>query len=1018
MSKKLAFLVFVSSCLVGAFGQDNNVTVTSAFFSNETFALGEFSATLEACGGAGLALKDKVLQLRCVKTLISSDATCFEVSGGAEGPLLCDVDGAPFTTENVVFDCAETCPFSNASLFPNNGTAGDCSFAEIAGYETPCFPSAYCQMLSQPTFGGSFGEFCPGSDGEFCCAENAEKSSFEGAMLTSPSAVDFMKDASHITDLSFKIFYDVRPPGLLKITVEVPYVTSESSITYIQSGVAKEYSMCPTTYMIDFQDPVEALPRAEENYYRRTDSGQDWLPLRYFPVSDLVGRPRSACGNFDLRYSSEASFRNTFVFPDQSNASDRLTYSAPPLVVEGDWTRAPGDDTVPDAGETFWQMGVPTNARVNFTTTRFFDIVKTFYECKNYATERRLVERKTDGEVAYLGGVPYAVETYEFSLHACQVGFFGSGCEDPSRPKMYAKTCAVIPASFSVAPQQISHVSSTPSSSNLVSKTFLQSVNGISSDCDLGYERVAVTLSIVIFEPEYELHPDAVHEIISPSNVFESPQSAITLKNATTFDGVYDFLLSNPAEEGVYALRRVDAISEFSESYHRKLIVVTKCYYTGLNPSTKERTSASVFGDATKTQDDKVILEFELALRKAHSSYDIRNTLHVQIIATAETFSLPSVVSLEQKEKIGTTHGLYNSYEAAKADDSPNMDEAVSSQGDATVYEGDQICSKHAATENHARSALLHPHAVGACVLTTEGEALVDGEGTSVAGKNIAYKTPEMQSASSFFFGCADNWLDVSDVAPSPEGIYHVARVVRTTVKTHESSFWFVVGGELNRAPIPGSASGETIAERFASGMFRYDSEQEAYSSDVSAEMRMDSITAAAPRTTLPPGCAEESGYLKGACNLICFDVASRLLTPTGRDNATLLIHHTSVAVLATPEEIRPKHVFSRKRSLLETAEEEGLENTVRRLTLSTSEKSATEPHYPHHHSHHDAPAFVVSDVLLYFSLFLVAIGLAVFYWRSRSPPLTLQTRTTTIAYESAKGLKNQLFFVVPEKIN
>ncbi|MFB1020748.1 MAG: hypothetical protein QMC37_10995, partial [Flavobacteriales bacterium] len=74
---------------------------------------------------------------------------------------------------------------------------------------------------------------------------------------------------ANVTDLSVKVHYEIEAPSLIKIVVEVPYDTSDK--------------MCPSTYMIDFGDPVEPFPRQEDGYYRRTDNEELWEPLHYFP---------------------------------------------------------------------------------------------------------------------------------------------------------------------------------------------------------------------------------------------------------------------------------------------------------------------------------------------------------------------------------------------------------------------------------------------------------------------------------------------------------------------------------------------------------------------------------------------------------------------------------------------------------------------------------------------------------------------------------------------------------------
>jgi len=127
----------------------------------------------------------------------------------------------------------------------------------------------------------------------------------------------------HVADLSFNIHYEVDAPALLKIVVDVPYVKSDTTVQYTEDGVAKDYIMCPSTYMIDFEDPISTLPRNEGDPYNIRNG--PWLPLWHFPTQDLVGRPRSSCGNYDMSYTDDADFKNKFMFPDSYPGDDRLT---------------------------------------------------------------------------------------------------------------------------------------------------------------------------------------------------------------------------------------------------------------------------------------------------------------------------------------------------------------------------------------------------------------------------------------------------------------------------------------------------------------------------------------------------------------------------------------------------------------------------------------------------------------------------------------------------------------------
>lgn len=75
---------------------------------------------------------------------------------------------------------------------------------------------------------------------------------------------------------------------------------------------------------------------------------------------------------------------------------------------------------VPSGSDTLWKIGVPNDGRVNYTAgsqeSGFFDLVKTFYQCKDYATSKKLLKQTVETELAYINGVPYPVETYEWVL--------------------------------------------------------------------------------------------------------------------------------------------------------------------------------------------------------------------------------------------------------------------------------------------------------------------------------------------------------------------------------------------------------------------------------------------------------------------------------------------------------------------------------------------------------------------------------------------------------------------------
>jgi hypothetical protein len=228
----------------------------------------------------------------------------------------------------------------------------------------------------------------------------------------------------------------------------------------------------------------------------------------------------------------------------------------------------------------------------------FFDLLKTYAKCVDYDTKTPLVRRNVEAEPTLINGVSYPVESFEWTMSVCQTGFFGANCADPTKLQMYAKTCARVPASFSVTPQQLSHVVTSPVTENLVSKTFLSGVDSTRSNCDVGHERVAVTMTLVILAKEYSIFTQDVHDVLKPIGIFDGAQKDIYINNKTSITTVDAFLASSPMNEGVYKLKNVDVTVGGTSLYYEKLVVLTKCYNTGLDTATGMRAFPTVFADA------------------------------------------------------------------------------------------------------------------------------------------------------------------------------------------------------------------------------------------------------------------------------------------------------------------------------------------------------------------------------------------------------------------------------------
>lgn len=920
--------------------------------ATSSFVVGEFVAILEACASPHAT---DVLKRECLRRLATHEFACHD------GQTTCVVDGTHVEISSVSFSCDGSCPSSNATFDPFlttlPTTAEDCAIGPVHGYlGSACHSSARCQWLTERPNVASFGEYCPSATGEYCCASNAtrDQTTFDGILMTS-STVDYMQDLSHVTDLSFRVHYDVQPPSLVRVVVDTPYVTSDKRITYVENGVLKTYAMCPSAYMFDFADPVEPLPRAEDGYFRRADAQADWLPLHFYPASDLLGRPRTACGNYDFGYGSPEAFRDAFDFPDVlTNASIRFPYGSTPSVDPDAWSGLEGVAGVPSGANTFWKMGEPANGRVNYTAG-YWDLVSGFYQCRDHETGTRLVSREAEG-VTYIGGVAYAVESYSWTLHLCQVGYFGTNCADTSTIQSYAKTCATIPSTFSIAPRQVSHVDTTPTSSGLVSKSFLRSVSSVRGGCPIGSERVGVAFTLLVFETDYAIVNDTAHAVAEPQGVFEGNQTGVAFLDASWTTSVRTFLASDPSVEGMYALASFVSSTGGADVLHQTIVVLTRCFDTGHDPATRARSRGRAFADAVSDGSGRVRFELDVSLRKTAGTYVVKNALTVRVLGTDDTFVLRDVDVMEQKGA-RATHALYANYETAVADVSPSFPSALPATSDVTMYAGDQLCSKQQLAEGDAHGSALRPNAIGACVLSSKGETATDGDGVLVAGREIFYRAAGMSEPASHVFGCFRDWIDVSTIRPSAAGVYEIpGPATRLPDENHESDFWFVARGELVRTTLPGT--GTTVAERFGTGLFAYDETANdgvgSDVADVASTMQRDPITTSTPSHELTAGCSETVGNLRAACNLACFDVEEGLLTSTlVGENKTLVVHHVSVAVVANAEESAARHRFgsdddsgegtamSRRRLLKddETVEPTTRRSRARRLRVTIRER-------------------------------------------------------------------------------
>lgn len=960
------------------------MVVTWSFPPEQRFAMGEFAARLESCATPGAS---SIVKSECAYWLASRDFDCRDVG---EANATCVLGGVHVPVSAMSFSCVGSCPSTDAALAAVDAlpatTVDDCPLETRAGFVGACYASARCQWLAETNV-TSFGSYCPDDKGEYCCGSDVvrDETAFPGGfpgVLTSPTSVDYMERLSHVTDLSFRVYYDVLPPSLVRVTVDAPYVTSESEISTIVNGVQSTYPMCPSAYLIDFEDPVETLPRLEDGYFRRASTQSQWTPLHFYPASDLLGRPRTPCGNYDFGYESADAFRTRFDFPDVlANASsvDAFPYGPTPSVDPNAWSDLEGVSGVPRGNDTFWKVGTPANGRVNYTTG-YWDLVGGFKRCRDHRTGASLVSVQHEGET-YVGGVGYAVESYSWTLHMCQVGYFGPNCADTSTVQSYAKTCATIPSTFSIAPRQVSHVDTTPTSSGLVSKSFLRSVSSVGGGCPIGHERVVISFALLLFESDYAVSTGPAHAIRRPAGIFDGTQDGVSAFDASEHASTNSFTASNPSAEGVYFLApfvspHTTTGSPDDVATHHTVVVVTRCHDTGHDPVARTRSRGDAFARSASDGSGRVYFELAISLEKSIDSYAVKNALTIRVLGTEDTFVLRDVDVMEQKGA-RATHALYANYETAVADVSPSFPSALPATSDVTMYAGDQLCSKQQLAEGDAHGSALRPNAIGACVLSSKGETATDGDGVLVAGREIFYRAAGMPEPASHVFGCFRDWLDVSTIRPTASGVYEIqGPATRLPDENHESDFWFVARGELVRTTLPGT--GTTVAERFGTGLFAYDETANDGAGsdvgDVASTMQRDPITTSTPSHELTAGCSETVGNLRAACNLACFDVEEGLLTSTlVGENKTLVVHHVSVAIVANAEQTAARHRFgsddgsgdgtaisrrSRRRLLNdETVEPTTRRSRARRLRVTIRERHAEEEGIVsggHRHDDHD----------------------------------------------------------------
>lgn len=906
-------------------------TITAAF-QNDDFALAEFAARLESCAVENFSLLNNNLKADCVSRLISQSATCSSTPSGA---FVCVIDGVTVDTADITFECDGDCPSADTNIKQAMDAAANCgdgTKTTVAGFTGECYTSAYCLVQGAAAAEQavtSFGDFCPSRTGEYCCETGITRddNTFPVSDMLIPDG-DTFRRIDHTANMDFKIFYDVAAPAQLQLKVEVPYVEPESNLTYTENGALITIPMCPTSYLIDFTPPVETYPQASESPVRIAD---DWLPLTHFPHPDLVGRPRSTCGNYDMDYNNATSFVDGFKFPTVENS---FTYGAVPGVEPGVWGDASGSTTgIPHGSVTFWHKGEPVGAagqkRLNYTVGNgefgHFDLVKAWTKCKNLNDDAQLVRKRENADETFINGVAYPVETYEWTLSVCAVGYFGLNCRTRTDTQMYSKTCRKIPASFSITPQQIAHVSVSPVTEQLVSKTFLQTVDAFTDDCPELHERIAVTLNLVMFGTDYEIVTSEVHDLLSPSSVFANASATknFAVSESTEQTTFADYLaaqeaLELPIGEGVVVLKQNDVTSGTVSVYYRKVVIVTQCYKTEWNSAEGTRANPDVFADAIAGSDPNVLIDLELIVEKdvvdisggnadepLPGESKIKNTLNLRILATKETFSLPTESKLQQKD-VTAYHRLYGKYETAKLDNGVNLPNGL--PANAILDGGVQLCSKHQLIEYDAQTANLLPNAVGACMLKTG----LDPKWDALKGTTIKYRTTGMAEPADYTYGCFPDWIDARDMTPV-DGVYVFSGPVPRVSDALESMFWFVQKQELETTQL---LANEFMTDRFATALFWYNTSDGGYVVTKSSRFEHEPVDF----NSNPAGCVTSPGAMKSSCNLVCFDLVEGLLTdPQGLVAREVLVHHVSVATIANEADSVAENKFpaSRHRRML-----------------------------------------------------------------------------------------------------
>ncbi len=923
-------------------------SVAINFTDTETYLAGEAAARLAAC--ASIAPEDdQTLKVECVKYFIEPSAVCdaatctvagvtvvladltFQCSGGSYG----DEGSATEVTGTQCLAADEGFQSYVLTSYPTSTCAApDADTSTNGGYSTNssgCFESAFCAFTSDPI--QNFGDFCPPTDGStVCCGVGVEAaldvfsggSFIEGQDGTGEELLAVTRsEVDHVVDLDIVVRYEVDSPSRLKIMVQVPFITDASTLEY----GSVNYTVCPSAYLIDFVDPVEHSPKVSTiGAYRGGDTGvhATWLPLTHALTSeknyDQVGRARTSCANVDFQWNSSiTSGPEMFDYPTAAEPFKTVNYGKFMPVDSSVFSQ--GSSAFQPVG-TMWTGAVDADdpTRFWYNTSNFFDLITTYYQCQEYAGSDKVITKSAEEESMTVNGVSYPVETYSWTMSVCQVGYFGPECNshNPGSTSLYAKACKLVPAAFSITPQTISTATVSPVDSNLVTKSFLHSVSSSTSNCIKNHERAVVVIQLMYFSHSHVLHERAEHDLNSPSGVFGEDAALQKNFNVTTLDQtVSEFVASldegTAVDPGVFVLRETEFLIGTEQMVRRKFAVLSKCYYTGHDAAAGTRTNPSAFADAFATGEN-VFFDLEILLEREEVGNPQINTVNMRLLASKETFELPSVFTLKQSSMTATQY-LYGSLKAASED--TGLSEAFfTSNGTSaptTKRPGDQICSKHQLDADFRTAANLEPNAVGACMVHHPAPA-----GT-FPGATIRYSIGG-GAEQTFTYGCridaSNRWIDVT-TATQVEGVYEFpGPPPRLDFSlTHSKVYWMVTLGRLNEAQL---TTEFTVANRFGAGLFYHNSTSNSPNNQFSDQLQSDE-TISAGLSNLGPGCSDALGNMKSACNTVCFDLVRNLLSdPNGNQERKVIVHHISVATVVDETQF-PARVTARK-LLLETA--------------------------------------------------------------------------------------------------